>query len=148
MTMKNTFNTFVNEGAKRFSDLISKAFKEENNELIKSYVTAYNTYQENEKDGVDYLFDLYDTDDINTCFKGGLTPSEQYDMFKLFDNSIKATKFFMFGINHQKPNIMGVNGLELQLTAYATDVIEHMLLFPHCYDREFYYQIFTKNLVD
>ena len=146
--MKNTFNTFVNKGAERFTDLISKAFTEGNNELIKSYVTAYNTYQENEKDGVDYLFDLYDTNDINTCFKGGLTPSELYDMVNLTRSGIKSTQYFMFGINHSKGTCFGLNGLMLQLTAYATDVIEHMLLFPHCYDREFYYQIFTKNLVD
>ena len=145
--MINTFNTLVEKGARIFSTLVEKAFHENDENCFNMCIKAYNTYQENEKDGVDYLFDLRNANDIITCLNGGLTTKELFALANSYKN-YNISSMFMFGCNHPKPFLLVKCLLEGHLKTYDEEIVENMLLYPHSYDREFYYKIFTENLVD
>ena len=70
---------------------------------IKKILAAYNKYQEDECDGVDYIFSLDKKDDLVCCIEGGLTAKQISDMVT---NSVEneALKYFHFGQNYDKPH--------------------------------------------
>lgn len=92
---------------------------------------AYNTYQEEERDGVDYIFDLYDQDDLLCCVEGGLTARE---IASLYEHSTKdKTHFFFFGQNHQVPEqIKDLSSLRDQLLFCLDEILECVMTFPEC----------------
>lgn len=102
-----------------------------NMNLILYTLDAYNRYQEEERDGVDYIFSINNADDLKCCVEGGLTADE---IAKIVNNVINKkcyTPYFFFGVNHKSPKqIKDFKELTDQLIANVEEVVRKALAFP------------------
>lgn len=128
-----------------FTKIVENAITNDDGISIQLAIDAYNAYQENERDGVDYIFDLDDTHDLRTCISGGLTAKE---ISGLYNESLCEgfTKFFMFGVNHTKPIILTKYELKAALSGMAEEIITNMIMYPHSYDSIAYGMLVTDTL--
>ena len=144
--MKTTINELVRSLADKYEDAIINAFKNHDREMVNIFVSAYNIYQENERDSVDYLFCVSNNKDIITCLKGGLEikeVSELYLLSQMADYEHFSARFH-FGVNHLTPKLLSTDELKDNLLSYACEVIENMLKYPHAYT-SCQYQMFVTN---
>lgn len=101
-----------------------------NGYLIFVTLDAYNCYQEEERDGVDYIFDLNNADDLKSCVEGGLTAYEIAEMVNNV-NEKYYTPYFFFGVNHKSPKqIKEFHELTDQLIANVEEVVRKVLAYP------------------
>ena len=142
--MKDVINKLVEEIKSNIArDLTSSPYI--NWELLKLVLNAYNTYQEEERDGVDYIFDINKPDDLKRCIEGGMTAQ---DIAWLYEQSQKDTmSFFYFGINYQKPKpIANYETLVADLINWLDYILPCMLAYSHqCKDYEYLYQVCITN---
>ena len=91
---------------------------------------CYNRYQENELDGVDYIFNICNSDDVACCLKGGMSVEQLVNMFNENKDG-DATKFFFFGQNHTSPlQIQTFTQLVGILCDSLDDVIPYIIKYP------------------
>ena len=64
-------------------------------DIFNLVLDVYNKYQENERDGVDYIFDINKKEDLIACIKGGLTARMIQELVNNLDNGF--TQYFYFG---------------------------------------------------
>lgn len=110
---------------------------------------AYNEYQESERDGLDYIFNLDNKDDLIACIKGGLTPEHIQQMVTYNAMGLKYTRFFFYGTNHPEPEQLTFDGLKLQLTTYLDEIVDFIIAYPFdgaC--RELYTILITNSMID
>lgn len=101
---------------------------------------AYNRMQEDETDGVDYIFDLNKQTDLLTCIKGGLTAREIAELY------INGKGFyFYYGVNHEKPHSLTITELESQLFNSIEDIVKFMLAYPFVDE---YRKLYTKYVTN
>ena len=101
-----------------------------NESLISVTLDAYNLYQEEERDGVDYIFNINNADDLKRCVDGGLTANEIAEIVKNV-NEKYYTPYFFFGVNHKSPKqIKEFKELTDQLIANAEEVVKKALAYP------------------
>ena len=108
-------------------------------------LAAYNRFQEDERDGADYIFDMTEWSDINCCAEGGLSVNEFNAMFNDYCNG-KTTRFFRFG--HSKNHVEAFETweqLKTYLTNFLNSVITHMITF---HDVDGYKQLFAHCISD
>ena len=93
-------------------------------------LAAYNRYQEDERDGVDYLFDINNKDDVKCCLDGGL--GVQSLAVAYFDYEARSyPPYFFFGLNHPKPSFfMDEDKLRRFLQGVLPEVVRHMFCLP------------------
>jgi hypothetical protein len=147
--MKKEFIALVSVASEKFKEIIKTAFTQTDNKTLHLCINAYNTYQENERNSVDYLFNAKDKNDVITCLNGGLTLQELYRIYgskQAFKKEI--TSFFMFGCNHPTIKVMSPISLIGNLCAYSEEIVENMLLYPYSYNKEIYQILFSNNLVE
>lgn len=116
------------------SDLCSVAYlrlESNNKEFTDVVLKAYNRYQEDERDGVDCLFNIFDKEDVKCCFDGGLSVSEFVSAY--FDRETRHfTSYFFFGVNHPKPSfIISKEQLAAVLQNSLADIMPHMFCNPN-----------------
>ena len=117
-----------------------------NENLMFVTLNAYNCYQEEERDGVDYIFDLNNADDLKCCVDGGLTATEIAEMVKNV-NEKYYTPYFFFGVNHPSPKqLKDSKELTDQLIANAEEVVRKVLAYPFIDDYKPFY-IYTCSYV-
>lgn len=91
---------------------------------------AYNRYQEDERDGVDYIFDINNQDDLISCVNGGLTASEIID----YNNKVKyltnMTTHFLFGCNHKEMIPMCTDNIINAIVSVLDEIIDNILAYP------------------
>lgn len=128
-----------------FTKIVENAITNDDGISIQMAIDTYNAYQENERDSVDYIFDLDNAQDLRTCICGGLTAKE---ISKLYNESLCEgyTKFFMFGVNHTKPVIVTKYALKSVLLGMAEEIIANMILYPHSYDSIAYGMLVTDTI--
>lgn len=147
--MKNEFNTLVLATSEVFKNIAKTAFHNNDDEMLRLCIRAYNTYQENERDSVDYLFDANNKEDIITCLNGGLILQKLYYIFGSEQAYKKMiTPFFMFGCNRPHIKVLSPMALLGTICAYSEEIVENMLLYPHSYNKEIYQILFSNNLVE
>lgn len=112
-------------------------------EFTKTVLAAYNRFQEDERDGVDYLFDINNKDDVKCCLDGGLSVPDLAKAY--FDYEARLfTPHFFFGVNHPKPSfIMGKEGLKKLLQNYLSDIIR----YAFCYHNVAEYSVLLDRLI-
>lgn len=118
-----------------------------NHKVFNLVFDAYNEYQESERDGVDYIFNMDNKVDLVTCIKGGLTPVHIHRMVENIKRG--KTNFFFYGINHPIPEQLTFSGLKLQLTAYLDEIVDFVIAYPFdgaC--RELYTILVTNSMID
>ena len=146
--MREQFDSLVKEMATSFRSLVAIAFDENDIHTINKLIDVYNTYQEEERDGVDYIFDFHNKEDLCTCIKGGLTAEELAELVIMFqnDNSEDYTTKFLFGCNHESPYLLTRSVLITTLALHANEIVDCMLQDPFCYDKDIYYKILTYHV--
>lgn len=143
--MREQFDSLVQKMAMEFRSLVAIAFNENDIPTINKLIDVYNTYQEEERGGVDYIFDLQNKEDLCTCIKGGLTAEEIAELVaKSFDENY--TTKFLFGCNHESPYLLTHSVLISSLALHATEIVDCMLQDPFCYDKDIYYKILTYHV--
>lgn len=99
---------------------------------------AYNTFQETERDGVDYIFDIDEKADLSCCIAGGMGAGE---IANLYNESQGKTKYFYFGQNYPKAELIASETkLVANLVAWLDDMIPDIcenVMFYESY-RDFY----------
>ena len=101
-----------------------------NIELLWLVLNAYNTYQEEERDGVDYIFNINNPEDLKCCIEGGMTARQ---VAWLYDQSqVNTTPFFYFGVNHEKPKpIANWEALIINLINWLDNILPCVLAYPY-----------------
>ena len=98
---------------------------------------AYNTYQEQNRDGVDYIFSLEDGHDLAVCFEGGIKIEDVAQMHTQHVNG-GATQYFLFGVNYPQPKqMLTEDELNTTITDCIRAIIYNALLCPWAY-KDFY----------
>lgn len=129
------------------------------NELLRMYACVdlplkpcldfYNAYQESERDGVDYIFDLENKDDVAVL----LANCENMKEFRELINS--GHQFCLSGVNYPSPTFVNADDIFDYIRYNAFDLAAWMLCFPqscpkfitHKYLKPYndlYYLIFPK----
>ena len=146
--MREQFDSLVQKMAIEFRNLVAIAFDENDIPTITKLIDVYNTYQEEERDGVDYIFDFHNKEDLCTCIKGGLTAEELAELVaKFLDNDGENyTTKFLFGCNRESPYLLTRSVLISSLALYANEIVDCMLQDPFCYDKDIYYKILTYHV--
>ena len=101
-----------------------------NIELLWLVLNAYNTYQEEERDGVDYIFNINNPEDLKCCIEGGMTAKQ---VAWLYDQSqVNTTPFFYFGVNYEKPKpIANWEALIINLIKWLDNILPCVLAYPY-----------------
>lgn len=99
--MEKALESFVGHASKHIRTLML-CIKEKNkrDELYANLLSIYNAYQENERDGVDYIFNLYDREDAK-CLLDVVSIADLADLHQDVVDG-KATQYFFFGQNHDE----------------------------------------------
>lgn len=114
-----------------------------NDEIFYEVFSAYNRYQEDERDGVDYIFDLNNKEDLICAINGGLTTAE---IVCLWRNNAEPT-YFLFGCNHPKPNPMSVNDVKNTLVGHLDELIDYIIAYPWVEEYRVLYTRFITNKI-
>ena len=91
---------------------------------LKPCLDFYNAYQEAERDGVDYIFDLENKDDVAVL----LANCEDMKEFRKLINS--GQRFCFSGVNYPSPKFINENDIFECVRYYAFDLAAWMLCFP------------------
>ena len=111
--------------------------------LLGKVLKAYNRWNVDEKDGVDYIFDIHKKEDLVACVNGGLTAK---DIAYLYHPN---THFFLFGCNHTTPQALNHCDLINLLVDNLDEIIDNIIAYP--YDgsyRELYTLFITDKLIE
>lgn len=111
-------------------DLVHDMRNEQNGDDITMLVlAAYNRYQEDERDGVDYIFNLNNADDLKCCIDGGMHANEIASIY-YNHKAHKHTTYFLFGQNYEQPEIFQTwDALKTYLTNFLDSIIKYMLVY-------------------
>lgn len=167
MIMKEQFDCLVQEMTTQFRRVVILAFHEHDVPMINRLLCVYNTYQEEERDSADYIFDFQNKEDLVSCIQGGLTAEELAELVAKFHDGRglaelvvkvhdgrggdKTAKFFgdatttrfLFGCNHETPHLLTYSALKNALLGNADEIVKCMLKYPFCYDNIIYCRILT-----
>lgn len=111
--------TFENLCAEVAESVKNDLRNEENVDLI---LSVFNEFQESERNGVDYIFDIERADDLICCIKGGLTAEEIATLVQ------KEVRYFCFGENYKEATpIKG--SVSQKLIGVVEDFVPFVLLY-------------------
>ena len=93
--MKTDINEMVNVIAEQINnDLYAEYKNDMHDEVLQMVLKAYNEWQDNEKDGVNHIFNIYEQDDLFSCVKGGMNVKEIVTLYT--DATTDYTPYFSF----------------------------------------------------
>ena len=116
-------------------------------DTIKKVLAAYNRYQEDERDGVDYIFDLTDKDDLKCLVEGGYTAE---DIAGAYEKG-KETGLFHFtgGCNYAALRHVGTEkDLKRLLTAYLENIVPCVFIYPWIEEYKALWTMFVTESVE
>lgn len=131
---KETFDALLSE----FTTFIEKNINYDGT-LLYAVLCAYNKWQEDERDGVDYIFNLYNNDDLKCCVDGGLNAK---DISTLVNGQSMhdKTAYFFFGCNHPTPvQIKNNDELIQQLVGNLGTFLPYVFVYPNSYGELYSY---------
>lgn len=110
---------------------------------------AYNRYQEDERDGVDYIFNINNQNDLITCVQGGLTAEDIAN----FHNSVKgwanSTLHFLFGYNHKAMVPMDSLNIINAIVAVLDELLDNIIAYPWVEEyRAVYTHYITNKIIE
>lgn len=90
-------------------------------------LAAYNRYCEDEKDGIDYLFNIYDQDDLKCLVNKGMTAME---IAEVYDKAqYEKSNYFFCDCNHDVQTIPSFEDVVGLVIAMLDEVCENALLY-------------------
>lgn len=115
--------------------------KQSSDELIfTTLLDAYNRYQENERDSVDYIFNLNKKDDVMVMLEGGL---ELNDLSYLLNGQ---KQYLLFGANHPLPTQLSKDDVKTAIFAHLYDIVQNVIAYPFIEEyRDIYEEFITTN---
>jgi hypothetical protein len=123
---------------------IEKDFNESNEEALMIFLNAYNEWQESERDGVDYIFNINNQDDLLCVVNGGMTAKEIG-----FISYYAPYGFFLFGCNYPTPKMFDdTECLKNTLLAVDNEVVEFVLTYPFLPQAQHLYEYYISNNID
>lgn len=127
--------TAINNLIKVIADAIRKDFDDvcKREQTTKILLKAYNTWQETEHDGVDYIFDLSSREDLKTVIDGGLSLPEITDLYTSFKNG-NITQYYLFGQNYTDARpFASKKEIRATLSTYLEEILRYVLAYPSSY---------------
>ena len=112
-------------------------------DIIGTMLEAYNMWQEDTHDGVDYIFNINNKDDVIYLLQN-CKNIQVRDISSLYINQYNnnGTPYFRYGQNYENPKVlMSMKQLKTQLIDNAEWVITHLFLFANNTDT--YHKIFN-----
>ena len=106
---------------------------------------AYNRYQEDERDGVDYIFNINNQDDLITCIQGGLTAEEIVNFHNRVKSWVNPTPYFLFGCNHKEMKPMGRDNIIDAIVAVLDELIDKIMAYPWVEEYRAVYTYYITN---
>ena len=97
-------------------------------DIFNLVLDVYNKYQESERDGVDYIFDLNNKEDLIACIKGGLTARMIQELVNNLDDDF--TQYFYFGCNYPTPISIKFTDLKTNLYNYLDEIVDYIIAYP------------------
>lgn len=91
-------------------------------EVLMELLAAYNYYQETERNGVNYIFNIENNDDVIRCMKGGMTSKEVCDLYTASQST--HTKYFYYGYNDNGARqISTMDELRTNIIAWLDEIV-------------------------
>lgn len=144
--MKEQFDCLVQRMTIEFRRLVTFAFHENNIPMINRLLGVYNTYQEEEREGIGYICDLQNKEDLVACMEGGLTAEELAELVAKFSNKSGKNYTTKFLCGYESNHLLMYSALKDTIISNATEIVEHMLKHPFCYDQYIYSKILTDHV--
>ena len=115
-------------------------------DVVGMVINVYNSWQEGERDGVDYLFNLEVGNDLIDCIKGGADIFVIEELRKdQLDN--EKTPYFFFGYNHSGNKCLYKYEVVSQLADNMNSIVSYMLAYPWEYNCRTLYTNFVTNKI-
>lgn len=116
-----------------------------NDELLDMWLKAHNRYQEDECDGVDYIFDLRSPEDLIDCIKGGLTARElaALEFTQFCGEDAPGTDYFLFGQNYGRPKRLSRVQLCNFIYSRYDCVLCKVMRYPHIEEYKKLYELYV-----
>jgi hypothetical protein len=114
-------------------------------DIFNLVLDVYNEYQESERDGVDYIFDLNKKEDLIVCIKGGLTARMVQKLVNKLDDGF--TQYFYFGCNYPTPISIQFEDLKTNLYNYLDELVDYIIAYPFEGACRKLYTILITNLI-
>jgi hypothetical protein len=102
--------------------------KEKKEKAFNIVLKAYNTYQDIERNGLDYIFDATNIEDTIVVAKGGTSFKEFYDVFNASD---KKTIYYMVGEKYPDLVFLSQEEVIKGLIFHLEDVVRHTMVQPY-----------------
>jgi hypothetical protein len=129
-------------------DLLTKIKKDINYpECRAMLLKAYNRYQEDERDGVDYIFSINNKDDLITCIKGGLTAEDIVNFHNRIKSWANPTPHFLFGCNHKEMKPMGSDNIVDAIVAVLDELLDNIITYPWVEEYRAVYTHYISNQI-
>ena len=143
--MKKAINTMVESIKKSIMRDLNDVYSVKGNKVLNMLLKAYNDFQESERNGVDYIFDIDNTDDLKTCIDGGMTAREIGGLY--LGSHSNHLRYFYFGCNHPQPQPINTwNELRMNLVAWLDELLPNVVAYPFAY--ESYKQLYVRYVTD
>lgn len=124
ITLQEIINNIVN--------LIKTELSSDNDEkkekAFNITLKAYNAYQDNEKNSVDYIFDANNVEDCKTLVNCGMTHKKYHDVVMASETK---SNYFFYGINYPEIVFLTKTQLFAQIWSTLEDVIKHSMIQPY-----------------
>ena len=143
--MNVAIKTFINGIKSTIVEDMKDVRSDKGWKTFKMLLAAYNDYQESERDGVDYIFDIENTEDVICCLKGGMTSKEVCSLF--LGSRGKHSKYFLFGCNYEEAKAFSdYEDVAKNLIAWLDEVLAEVIAYPYSYDS--YRELYTWYVTD
>ena len=144
--MKKVINTMVESiKAAIIRDMQNLSNDEKRVHTLAIVLKAYNDFQESERDGVDYIFDLNNREDLKCCVEGGLTAQVICGLWLRSQST--HTPFFHFGVNHEEPKqYRTMRDLRDNLISWLDELLPYVIAYPYAYQS--YRDVYTAYVTD
>lgn len=137
---KSIFSTTINNLIQMVADRLVRG------QRFDLLLAAYNRWQEDERDGVDYLFNVTNSEDVICCLKGGLTMEQLRTMLNEYEAN--GIEYFYFGCNHPTPTMVTLEKVISQLTANVDEIVKYAIAYPSVDEYKAIYELFiTEEIV-
>ena len=99
------------------------------NGALDMVLNAYNRFQEDERDGVDYIFDLVKQNDLKRLVNEGLCATEIALAMRKVEKE-KLSTFFHFGCNYNGLNALGtLADLKRNLISWLDEFLPYVIMY-------------------
>jgi hypothetical protein len=111
------------------------------------FLKAYNRWQEDEHNGVDYIFNINNPDDLIDCIKGGLTADEIANFVNSIRGWANEIPNFLFGSNHHLQPLCNGDIYNLIYNS-LDDIVDCIVAYPWVEEyRVIYVEVVTNRLL-